>query len=124
MECRVKDVCDVRLLSELAFRLLGIKQIDGNMPIARAIRRLSPRQTNHLPIALLDEFFDDVEPDNTERTDNDRLFLHALPHLQGGLSHRTRSEHIAQPLPKLTGLLGTVRGLFRQIEAARNFEER
>jgi hypothetical protein len=33
-----------------------------------------------------------------------------------GFSHGTPREHTAQPLPKLTGLLGTVRALFRQIE--------
>jgi hypothetical protein len=36
----------------------------------------------------------------------------------------TLREHTAQPLPKLTRHLGTVRGLFRQIETARNFEDR
>jgi hypothetical protein len=41
-----------------------------------------------------------------------------------GFSHGTPREHTAQPLPKLTGLLGTVRGLFRQVEAERNFEDR
>jgi hypothetical protein len=37
---------------------------------------------------------------------------------------RTLREHTAQRLPNLTGLLGTVRGLFRQSEAERNLEER
>ena len=35
---------------------------------------------------------------------------------------RTLQEHFAQPLPKLTGLLGTVRGLFRRGEADARFE--
>ena len=42
----------------------------------------------------------------------------------GRFSHGTPREHTAQPLPKLTGLLGTVRGLFRQGEAGRNLEAR
>jgi hypothetical protein len=37
---------------------------------------------------------------------------------------RTLREHTAQPLPKLAGLLGTVRGLFRQGEAERNLDDR
>jgi hypothetical protein len=32
-----------------------------------------------LPIGLLDEPLNDVAPNDTERTDNDRLILHALP---------------------------------------------
>jgi hypothetical protein len=44
--------------------------------------------------------------------------------LAPAMSWRTLHEHTAQPLPKLTRHLGTVRGLFRQIETARNFEDR
>ena len=48
------------------------------MPVAWPVRRLSSRQTHHLPIGLLDEPLDDVAPNDTERTDNDRLILHVL----------------------------------------------
>src|SRR5512136_2017326 len=78
LECRVEDVCDVGQLSELAFRVFGVKQIDCDMPVTRPVRRLSSRQTHHLPIGLLDEPLDDVAPNDTERTNNDRLILHAL----------------------------------------------
>ena len=48
------------------------------MPVAWPIRRLSSRQAHHLPIGILDEPLDDVAPNDTERTDNNRLILHTL----------------------------------------------
>jgi hypothetical protein len=38
------------------------------------------------------------------------------------LSRETLREHSAQRLPKLTGLLGSVRGLFRRCETDARFE--
>ena len=76
LKCRVEDVGDVRQRGELAVRLFGIEQIDGNVPVARAVRRRSPRQTDHLPVASLHEPLDDVTPDDPERANHDRFLLH------------------------------------------------
>lgn len=73
-------MCDVRQLSELVVCVFGIKEIDCDMSVAWSVRRLSSRQTHHLPIGLLGELLGDVAPNDTERTDNDRLILHSLPY--------------------------------------------
>jgi len=78
MECRIENMGDVRQVGELAFGGCGIKQVDGNVPIARSIRLRSSRQPNHLPIVFGDEPFDDVSTNDTEGTNNDRLFLHPV----------------------------------------------
>ncbi|MGA2566134.1 MAG: hypothetical protein ABSF41_04815 [Pseudolabrys sp.] len=38
------------------------------------------RQTKYLPITFFDEPLDEVTANDAERTNNDRLILHILPH--------------------------------------------
>jgi hypothetical protein len=82
LERRIEDVCDVRQLCEFAFRIFGIKQIDGDVTVAWTVCRLPSRQPHHSPIGLLNEPLDKVASNNPERTDNDRLILHAVPDWQ------------------------------------------
>ena len=58
---------------------LGLKSSSASFK-ARLVMCLSSRQTNYLPLALLDKPLDDVMPNDTERPNNDRLILHILPH--------------------------------------------
>jgi hypothetical protein len=82
LERRIEDVCDVRQLSELSFRVFGVKQIDGDVTVAWSVCRLPSRQPHHSPIGLLNEPLDNVASNNPERTDNDRLILSSVkkPH--------------------------------------------
>src|SRR5437868_2591204 len=78
LESRVEDMRDVGQFCELAFRVVGIKKVDSNMPVARPVWFASPRKTDHLPIVFGDEPLYDVTANHTERANNDSRFLHSL----------------------------------------------
>src|SRR4030095_6613721 len=72
----VEDVGNVSQLGELASRVFCIKEINCDLSVARRVRRRASRQPYDLPIRLLYELLGDVAPNDTKRTDNDRLVLH------------------------------------------------
>ena len=78
----VEDVRGVVQAGELVRRLLGVEQIDGDVPVARRGLGAPARQADDRPVALLDEPRDDVAPDDAERADDDGL-LCALPCAEG-----------------------------------------
>src|SRR4029453_422072 len=71
----VEDVGNVSQLGELASRVFCIKEFNRDVPVACPVRRLASRQPYDLPIRLLDELLGDVAPNDTKRTDTDRLVL-------------------------------------------------
>jgi hypothetical protein len=77
LEHRIEDECDVCQVSELAFRVFGVKEIDGDVTVTWPVRRFPSRQPHYSPIRLLNEPLDDVASNDPERTDNDRLILRA-----------------------------------------------
>src|ERR1039458_7007777 len=89
---------NIRQVGELACGVFGIKQVDDNVSVARPVWLLSSRQTNHLPIAFLDEPLNDVTANDTERTDNDRLILHTLIQIAEKM-RPTSHVATAQPAP-------------------------